>query len=135
MKHPVTQKMLERMQQRRGRALELPKILDLGRIVIDETTKTITKDGKVAEGLTRFDFEVIDYLAKRPGVVCSYEEIIKNVTDGANMSEPAFRTRMNRLRERFEGKYLPSKSHYPEIIKSSRGRGYYFSVPEQSKIS
>lgn len=74
--------------------------------------------------LSRLEFDLLRYLAERPGVPCARADLLDEVwgyEHGLDVSESAVNTRVRRLREKIE----PDPSN-PRYIQSMHGVGYRF---------
>ena len=93
-----------------------------GRVTVDEERATIYKDGRPMD-LTQREYDLIRYLAARPGKVFSREALMEHVWnyEGYVGDVRAVDVAVRRLREKLEDD--PAN---PQFIKSKRGMGYYF---------
>ena len=93
-----------------------------GRVTVDEERATIYKDGRPME-LTQREYDLIRYLAARPGKVFSREALMEHVWnyEGYVGDVRAVDVAVRRLREKLEDD--PAN---PRFIKTKRGMGYYF---------
>ena len=93
-----------------------------GRVTVDEERATIYKDGRPME-LTQREYDLIRYLAARPGKVFSREALMEHVWnyEGYVGDVRAVDVAVRRLREKLEDD--PAN---PQFIKTKRGMGYYF---------
>ncbi len=97
--------------------------LPLGeRMSVDEERATIFKDG-VPLDLTQREYDLIRFLASRPGKVFSREALMEHVWnyEGYVGDVRAVDVAIRRLREKIEDD--PAS---PAFIKTKRGMGYYF---------
>ncbi|WP_144714143.1 response regulator transcription factor [Curtobacterium pusillum] len=76
--HPVLVARLRALVRRGAR--ERPAVLTVGDLVVDPAARTVTRAG-VAVDLTSREFAVLEFLARRPGEVCSKRDVIENVWD------------------------------------------------------
>ncbi len=78
--------------------------------------------------LTRLEFDLLKYLAQRPGVPCARADLIDNVWGydeaGWDVSDAAVNTCVAKLRAKIE----PDPAH-PRYIQSVYGVGYRFKAP------
>ena len=92
-----------------------------GRVTVDEERATIYKDGRPMD-LTQREYDLIRYLAARPGKVFSREALMEHVWnyEGYVGDVRAVDVAVRRLREKLEDD--PAN---PRFIKTKRGMGYY----------
>ena len=94
------------------------KVKDL---VIDRTRRAVYKNGKELE-LTQREYELIKFLAEKPGRVMSREELMGSVWQYDYFGDlRAVDVAVRRLREKLEDN--PSE---PVYVMTKRGAGYYF---------
>ena len=93
-----------------------------GRVTVDEERATIYKDGRPMD-LTQREYDLIRYLAARPGKVFSREALMEHVWnyEGYVGDVRAVDVAVRRLREKLEDD--PAN---PQFIKTKRSMGYYF---------
>ena len=93
-----------------------------GRVTVDEERATIYKDGRPMD-LTQREYDLIRYLAARPGKVFSREALMEHVWnyEGYVGDVRAVDVAVRRLREKLEDD--PAN---PQFIRTKRGMGYYF---------
>ena len=93
-----------------------------GRVTVDEERATIYKDGRPMD-LTQREYDLIRYLAARPGKVFSREALMEHVWnyEGYVGDVRAVDVAVRRLREKLEDD--PAN---PQFIKTKRGMGYCF---------
>ncbi len=99
-----------------------------GRVRIDSDSRQVWCDRDEIH-LTPIEFELLHYLAMRPGQVIGKEVLFREVwgydlAGGTNLVEVAVR----RLREKIECD--PSR---PEMILTERGAGYRFRTPQKTR--
>ncbi len=101
---------------------ESSDILRLGRVTVDREKATVFKDGRPVE-LTQREYDLVSFLAARPGKVFSREALMEHVWnyEGYVGDVRAVDVAVRRLREKFEDD--PAN---PVFIKTKRGLGYYF---------
>jgi DNA-binding response OmpR family regulator len=100
-----------------------------GWLVIDDHLRIhferrLVKAGGEEVHLSRLEFDLLKYLAERPGVPCARADLLDAVwgyEHGLDVSESAVNTRIRRLREKIE----PDPSN-PRYIQSMHGVGYCF---------
>jgi DNA-binding response OmpR family regulator len=78
--------------------------------------------------LTTTEFEVLVYLASRPGIAIRPDTIYSDVWQGADGDVAAVGVYIQRLRRKIERN--PST---PEIIQTVHGSGYRFTMPDQTE--
>ena len=94
------------------------KVKDL---VIDRARRAVIKDGRELE-LTQREYELLKFLAERPGRVVSREELMAAVWQYDYFGDlRAVDVAVRRLREKLEDN--PSE---PQYVMTKRGAGYYF---------
>ncbi|WP_420368085.1 response regulator transcription factor [Curtobacterium sp. L1-20] len=76
--HPVLVARLRALVRRGAR--ERPAVLTIGDLVVDPAARTVTRGGTVVD-LTSREFAVLEFLARRPGEVCSKRDVIAGVWD------------------------------------------------------
>ena len=90
-------------------------------LTIDSERYTAYRDG-VPLDLTQREFELLRYLAERPGKVISREELLREVWQYEFLGDlRAVDVAVRRLREKIE-----KDSANPEHVMTKRGVGYYF---------
>lgn len=109
--------------RRFGRERSAPSILDLGYLRIDLEKRSVAVRGREVM-LTRTEFDVLQVLAERPGVVLPSGEIMQQVM-GVRMDEPEaqdlLKVHIHRLRQKLD--HDPDK---PGCIRTVRGHGYMY---------
>jgi len=98
--------------------------LELGRIVVDPQTMTVSKDGEVLD-LTKKEYDLVRTLAARAGQVFSRETLMEQVWkfEGYVGDVRAVDVAIRRLREKLEDD--PAE---PRFIITRRGLGYVFNA-------
>jgi len=103
---------------RRGRALSFSSCIERGDIVIDSTKHKVMV-GQEAISLTFTEFRLLEFLAQRPGVVFSRDQILNGVIgDDAMVCDRTVDAHIKSLRRK-----LGTAKDY---IETSRGAGYRF---------
>lgn len=98
------------------------KILKLGRLVINGERYEVTKDDKLID-LTRREFELLEFLARKPEKIFSREALLEKVWGYEYLGDVrTVDVTVRRLREKIE-----DNSSDPYYIVTKRGLGYYFS--------
>ncbi len=92
------------------------------RVQVDEERATIFKDGAPLD-LTQREYDLIRFLAARPGKIFSREALMEHVWnyEGYVGDVRAVDVAIRRLREKLE-----DDPGNPAFIKTKRGMGYYF---------
>ncbi len=96
-------------------------LLKFGRLILNCERYEVTKDGKLIN-LTKREFELLEFLARRPEKITSREALLEQVWGYEYLGD--LRTvdvTVRRLREKIE-----DDSSEPEYIVTKRGLGYYF---------
>ena len=96
-------------------------LLKFGRLILNCKRYEVTKDGKLIN-LTKREFELLEFLARRPEKIISREALLEQVWGYEYLGD--LRTvdvTVRRLREKIE-----DDSSEPEYIVTKRGLGYYF---------
>ncbi len=107
---------------RRG-GVVLPAVLTLGDLTIDTRAQRVEKRG-VHVPLTAKEYALLDYLARRRGVLVSRADITAHVWDeNHDPSSNTLEVYINRLRKKIDDADAPSH------IQTRRGAGYLFDVP------
>ena len=103
-------------------AEESRDVLRLGRVTIDREKAVVTKDGRPLD-LTQREYDLICYLAARPGKVFSREALMEHVWnyEGYVGDVRAVDVAVRRLREKIE-----DDPAHPGFIVTKRGMGYFF---------
>lgn len=97
-----------------GNGCESP-VKTVGELVVDPASRTATVSG-VPKPLTRKEFDVLDLLASRPGVVFRREEIIARVwQSGVEAGERTLEVHIASLRTKLGSR---------DLIETARGVGY-----------
>ena len=99
------------------------KQIVLGRVVIFPDQVIVLKDGEPLD-LSQREFDLLLFLAKKPGKVFSREELLRDVWDYTSfIGDPRnVDVSIRRLREKIE-----DDPGNPAIILTRRGRGYFLS--------
>jgi len=99
---------------------EVPTLLTLGEITIDQETKRLLLGDKKIE-LTRKEYEIISLLAKSPGRIFSRDEILRRIWESdVIVTDRTVDVNMTRLRKKMED--------YGNYIRNKPGFGYYFEI-------
>lgn len=99
--------------------VRIPPRQRLGRLVVERSTREACIDGTKLE-LTRMEFELLAFLAARPGQIVQREELLREVWQSDADSDSATVTEhIHRLRQKLE--YDPRR---PRRLLTVRGRGY-----------
>ncbi|MBE0428523.1 MAG: response regulator transcription factor [Thermoleophilia bacterium] len=104
---------------RRGRAARAPSKVTAGAVVIDRNRHTAAVDGRNID-LTAREFEILNTLASRPGMVFTREQLLEQVWGYSYFGDPrVVDVHMAKLRKKIE-----DDSANPRHIKTIRGVGY-----------
>lgn len=99
---------------------ESKKEIRIANLVIDPDAYTVTKDGSYLD-LTHREFDLLHYLARRPGQVLTREALLTEVWGFDYFGDVrTVDVTVRRLREKIED----SPSH-PEVLMTKRGVGYF----------
>ncbi len=106
---------------RRARVTTQEKIIQRGDLIIDPARRTVARVDTLIT-VTTLEFELIHFLAARPGWVFSREALMDQVwSDGRIVDERTIDSLISRLRRKLESD--PSK---PRYIQTVWGAGYRF---------
>lgn len=100
--------------RRYGRLAFPPK--QVGDLVIDQTTRTVTRAGEAIE-LTRTEWELLVALAQRPGQVLSKMQLLTHVWGFDAYDANVVEVHLSALRRKIE-------AHGPRLVQTVRGMGY-----------
>jgi two-component system OmpR family response regulator len=102
---------------RRGPSVR-PAVLELGSLRADPQTRVVTRDGLAVE-LTEREFELLEYLVRRPGIVVTRWQLLEQVW-GADYSgsRNVVDVYIGYLRRKLD----PPAG--PQLIRTVRGRGF-----------
>lgn len=109
-----------------GAAAEPPQKIEVGEVVLDcRTFEVKTPDGKIL--LTNVQFDLLYHLMSNAGLIFTSQQLLQDVWDYPRDtgSPELVRAHVKNLREKIEPK--PSE---PMYIRTIKGHGYTFSVPE-----
>lgn len=110
------------MRRVSDRANSVQDEIVVGRLSIEDRTRTVTFDG-VAISLTPKEYDLISYLASDPGAVLSRDEILRSVWDEHWWgSTKTLDVHIASLRRKFGD---------PDLILTVRGVGYQLAEPTQ----
>jgi len=110
-----------RAQARRGRGEVGPKAerLELGALVIDTSTMSVTVRGK-SVGLTTAEFQLVHILAQRAGRVLAREQLLQLMHGTADEAfDRSIDVVVSRVRQKIE-----EDPRNPRLLKTIRGAGY-----------
>jgi len=108
---------------RRG-APQRPTVLTAGTIALDPASHRVTRDGAEVE-LTSREYELLEYLIRRPGEVISKTELLDHVWDATPDTDP-------NLVEVYVG-YLRRKLGR-SLVETVRGAGYRLAGPPRRGV-
>jgi DNA-binding response OmpR family regulator len=116
--------------RRSGRERSAPSVLDLDYLRIDLQQRCVTVHGREVM-LTPTEFDVLQVLAERPGVVLPSGEVMQQVM-GVRMAEAEaqdlLKVHIHRLRQKLD--HDPGK---PGCIRTVRGHGYMYAFERRSQ--
>lgn len=102
------------------------KPISLGGVQIDAARRTVKRDGTDIP-LTFKEFELLHFLASRPGRVFSRDELLEAVWEYSGYGyEPVVTSFISRLRSKLE-----TDASEPVYIVTVRGAGYKFALPSE----
>ncbi|MBI1731108.1 response regulator transcription factor [Candidatus Acetothermia bacterium] len=108
---------------RRSKEPERELILTIGEFIVDDESKTITRNG-AALPLTPREYDLFRCLASQPGKVFSHDEIIAVVWPGESIASSMDVIKyVNLLRQKIE-----ADPKNPEVVLTVRGFGYKLSA-------
>ncbi len=97
---------------------------------LDFEKSTFCWKSEVVIDLPRTELHLLEFLMRHPARVFSARELLEKVwPDASDTTEQGVRACVHRLRERL------SLAGCPELLKSSKGFGYSFSLPENDDSS
>lgn len=103
-------------------------------VILDPQTADVWVEGRHIADLTRFEFELLDYLVQHCDHICTRGELAAHLypgefedIEGHIVNEPRIDTLIARLRAKIE----PDRSH-PTYLITVRGRGYRLVSPRPS---
>jgi two-component system, OmpR family, response regulator len=103
----------------RGQAGPAQETIQVGGLVLDTASLTVTLDGRPVE-VTAYEFSILRALAQRPGKVLSREQLLDLAKGSADLSfDRSIDVHVSRLRAK-----LGDDSRNPKILKTVRGAGY-----------
>jgi two-component system, OmpR family, response regulator len=113
-------------RRRRGHSGPDSARIELGRLVLDPSTMTVSLDGKKIE-LTSNEFQVLKAFAQRAGRVLDRETLLRMVhgSDGENFDR-SIDVVVSRLRQKIE-----ADPRNPQLLKTVRGMGYLLAAGER----
>jgi DNA-binding winged helix-turn-helix (wHTH) protein/tetratricopeptide (TPR) repeat protein len=103
--------------------LKLGQTLEFGEFCLDPVGRSLSRHGERLT-LTRRSFDVLCYLAQRPGQIVTREELLQNVWADANVELNSLTQSISALRRALEER--PGENNF---IATIPGRGYQFLLP------
>lgn len=101
------------------------EVLKVGDILIDHGARRVTVDGKEV-GLTNKEFDLLYFLASKPNIVFTKEELFSKIWGYDSMGETSTITvHINRIRDK-----IGDVNGDPKYIETVWGTGYRFNVPQ-----
>ena len=105
------------------------KRLAVGDLELDASTRTVTKKGKTVE-LTAAEFDLIEMLLRSAGEVVSRKDLVSRVLGrGLDPFDRSIDVHISSLRKK-----LGHKIKGIERIKTVRGIGYLYALPEKDEV-
>jgi DNA-binding response OmpR family regulator len=99
-------------------------VLRVGPLVLDRSRRSVSVDGRPAE-LTFSEFEVLQTLMSRPGVLFNRQELLRAIWGDSAYRDPrGIDVHIRHLREKLEA--VPER---PELLLTVRGVGYRLHAP------
>jgi DNA-binding response OmpR family regulator len=100
------------------------EVLRVGPLVLDRSARAVSVDGRPVE-LTFSEFEVLQALMSRPGVLLNRQELLRAIWGDSTYRDPrGIDVHIRHLREKLEA--VPER---PELLLTVRGVGYRLHVP------
>ena len=100
------------------------EVLRVGPLVLDRSRRSVTSDGRAVE-LTFSEFEVLQTMMSRPGVLFNRQELLRAIWGDSAYRDPrGIDVHIRHLREKLE----PVPEH-PELLLTVRGVGYRLHAP------
>jgi two-component system response regulator VicR len=97
-----------------------PELASIGRLTVNYTTQSLFKDGCRVD-VTQREYELICFMAKTPGKICTREELITEVWNYDFLGDlRIIDVAIRRLREKLE-----DNPAIPAILITKRNAGYY----------
>lgn len=101
------------------------EVLKVGDILIDHGARRVTVDGKEV-GLTNKEFDLLYFLASKPNIVFTKEELFSKIWGYDSMGETSTITvHINRIRDK-----IGDVNGDPKYIETVWGTGYRFNIPQ-----
>jgi len=100
------------------------EVLRVGPLVLDRSARAVSVDGRPAE-LTFSEFEVLQALMSRPGVLLNRQELLRAIWGDSAYRDPrGIDVHIRHLREKLEA--VPER---PDLLLTVRGVGYRLHAP------
>jgi DNA-binding response OmpR family regulator len=113
-----------------GRATD--NTADLGRLRVDLARWRVTVDDKPLN-LTPTEFQLLVFMARRPGEIISRQELARGVWGDESMSRSrTIDAYVRRIASKLSGSQRQQSDDWPPRILNIRGMGYQLSVPHSS---
>lgn len=101
------------------------EVLKVGEILIDHGARRVTVGGKEV-GLTNKEFDLLYFLASKPNIVFTKEELFSKIWGYDSMGETSTITvHINRIRDK-----IGDVNGDPKYIETVWGTGYRFNIPQ-----
>ena len=105
---------------------------NLGRLRVDLARWRVTVDDKPLD-LTPTEFQLLVYMARRPGEIISREELARGVWGNESMSRSrTIDAYVRRISTKLSGSLHHAQDEWPPRILNIRGLGYQLSIPRVS---
>lgn len=105
---------------------------DLGRLRVDLARWRVTVDDKPLN-LTPTEFQLLVFMARRPGEIISRQELARGVWGNESMSRSrTIDAYVRRIASKLSGSQRDAADDWPPRILNIRGMGYQLSVPHTS---
>lgn len=110
---------LRRYRQLVGRTMNHERVYQIGGLVVDDTKRTVTVDGKGVR-LTPIEYKILCFLARQRGTVFSTSQIYENIWKmQAFGADNTIAVHVRHIREKIE-----SNPREPRYLKAVWGNGY-----------
>lgn len=110
---------------RRARRQPQRNLLRVGHLEMDFDAMTLKSHGQLVDTTTT-EFRVLEHLARHPRIVFSRDQLLDAIwRDTANVGQRTVDVYVRRIREKIE-----ADPEDPQFLKTVRGIGYRFDIPE-----
>src|SRR5207248_7303978 len=115
---------------RPGAEMATPSPGELGRLRVDVPRWRVTVDEKPLN-LTPTEFQLLVFMARRPGEIISRQELARGVWGNESMSRSrTIDAYVRRIASKLSGTEAAGQDEWPPRILNIRGLGYQLSVPQ-----